>query len=193
MFDHTAADPVTERNPEVREMTHLVIPYPYRAASRPYTPGKPPRNTLRVKKMGRAEGHGEGEGHCSGSDGGNVAAGAGLAVCSIASFCTCGIPMLIAGIILILINYQPTVGIALLCVSVGLTLLAFVLIILICTGVLKKKRTAPGSNMAPYPPQLPLYNEHVNPPPYAPHQNEPIQSVTGQNDSVYNRPDPAKY
>ena len=49
------------------------------------------------------------------------------------------------------------------------------------------------SNMAPYPPQLPLYNEHVNPPPYAPHQNEPIQSVTGQNDSVYNRPDPAKY
>ena len=58
--------------------------------------------------MGRAEGHGEGEGHCSGSDGGNVAAGAGLAVCSIASFCTCGIPMLIAGIILILINYQPT-------------------------------------------------------------------------------------
>ena len=56
--------------------------------------------------MGRAEGHGLGEGHCAGSEGGGVAAGASVAVCCTALFCICGVPLLIAGVILLLLRFS---------------------------------------------------------------------------------------
>jgi hypothetical protein len=52
--------------------------------------------------MGRGEGHGEGAGEGAGEDTGtNVAIGSGVAVGLAVCMCLCGVPMIIAGCVLI--------------------------------------------------------------------------------------------
>ncbi|KAI0222289.1 hypothetical protein LSAT2_026468 [Lamellibrachia satsuma] len=90
--------------------------------------------------MAKGAGHGEGGGEGGGqTTGENVAIGSGVAIVFTVIMCVCGVPMIIAGAVLVQISVFRTVGIALLAVSAILTVAAIVLIILICTGCFRSE------------------------------------------------------
>ncbi|ELU06782.1 hypothetical protein CAPTEDRAFT_227662 [Capitella teleta] len=87
--------------------------------------------------MGHGEGHGEGQGGGAGGDtGANVAAGSGVAVGVTICMCVCGIPMIVAGVVLINIGLGVlhTIGVVLIILSTLFLVVGVILTILICCG-----------------------------------------------------------
>ncbi|KAI0236351.1 hypothetical protein LSAT2_013089 [Lamellibrachia satsuma] len=86
--------------------------------------------------MAKGAGRGHGSGETTGED---VAAGSVVAIVFTVIMCVCGVPMIIAGFILIQSVILHTTGIALLTISAIMTVAAIVLIVLICTGFFSPK------------------------------------------------------
>ena len=104
--------------------------------------------------MGHGEGHGEGHGAGQGEGSGkdkdtNLAIGSGIAICLIIFLCTCGLPMIIAGAVLLWLFGQnggifQTIGIVLIAVAGGLIVIGIIIMILFCCGAIGDNKPKGG-------------------------------------------------